>query len=69
MALSDQEKTLQIDLGMEVTKWVDKKRGERSRASFILAQLRQMMYNDAERERANKDERLDQIREELAESK
>lgn len=54
---------MKLDVTREVEQWLDKKRGERSRASFILFQLREMMNNESTRQENNDDEGMAQARE------
>ena len=54
---------MKLDVTREVEQWLDKKRGGRSRASFILHQLIELMNNDPTRQESNNDEGMAQVRE------
>lgn len=51
---------MKLDVTREVEQWLDEKRGERSRASFILFQLREMMNNESTRQENNNGEGMAQ---------
>ena len=53
---------MQLNITAEVAKWLDEKRGERSRASFILKELITLMNNDSERQETEDGEGLDKTR-------
>lgn len=54
---------MKLDVTRDVEQWLDSKRGERSRASFIIYQLKELMNNDSKRQENSDDERMAQVRE------
>lgn len=54
---------MKLDVTKDVEEWLDGVRGERSRASFILKTLRELMNNDSTRKGHADDQGLDKTRE------
>lgn len=59
---------MKLDVTREVEQWLDEKRGARSRASYILKQLIELMNNDPTRQEMNDDKGLAQAREATTQS-
>lgn len=59
---------MKLDVTRDVEQWLDSKRGERSRASFILYHLKELMNNDSKRQENDNDERMAQARKVPAQS-
>lgn len=56
---------MQLNLTADVADWLDKERGHRSRASFILYKLRELSSRDVSEQEEQKYERVDESREEM----
>jgi len=54
---------MKLDVTKDVEGWLDQVRGERSRASFILNTLRELMNNDSTRKEHTDDQGLAKNRE------
>lgn len=57
---------MKLDVTKDIEEWLDGVRGERSRASFILKTLRELMNNDSTREEDIDEQGLDKSREAVA---
>lgn len=57
---------MKLDVTKDIEEWLDGVRGERSRASFILKTLRELMNNDSTREEDRDEQGLDKSREAVA---
>lgn len=57
---------MKLDVTKDVEDWLDQRRGERSRASFILKSLRELMNNDPIRQEKHNDQGLAEDRKAMA---
>lgn len=57
---------MKLDVTRDVEEWLDKVRGDRSRASFILKSLRELMNNDSTRKEVPNEQGLAKNREAVA---
>lgn len=57
---------MKLDVTKDVEDWLDQRRGERSRASFILKSLRELMNNDPIRQEKRNDQGLAEDRKAMA---
>lgn len=57
---------MKLDVTKDVEEWLDQRRGGRSRASFILKSLRELMNNDPIRQEKHNDQGLAEDRKAMA---
>ena len=57
---------MKLDVTKDVEDWLGQRRGERSRASFILKSLRELMNNDPIRQEKRNDQGLAEDRKAMA---